>query len=64
MKKSNTTRDISEVISLMVTQFNNNHVIIVENAQFCKAVKRDVNNLSVLGIVTCFNETHEYYLTA
>lgn len=63
MKISNTTIDISMVNSLMVTASNNNHVILVENNSFCKAIKRDVNSMDILGSVKCFNEPHEYYLT-
>ena len=63
MKISNTTADFSFVTSLIVTAINNNHVILVENKTFCQAIKRDVNNLEILGSVTCFNEPHEYYLT-
>lgn len=32
MKKSNTSIDIGEVISLLVTESNNNHVILIENS--------------------------------
>ena len=63
MKKSNTSSDFAYVNTLMVTRTNNNHVILVENSQSCKAIKRDVNTLEILGSVTCFNEPHEYYLT-
>ena len=63
LKKSNTTKEFESCSSIMVTQQNNNHVICLEIDQFCTAIKRDVNNIEILGKCKCFINPHDYYLT-